>query len=108
MMAFTLSGALVSCSDFDDVNNNPMATGGDKVKPYYSLSNSIIAAQATTHQAEQHTMIITVPHTATSLTGSETLTQPSTSLRTHRAHGLRTKRNSTPISCRWHASGAYR
>lgn len=31
MMALTLGGALVSCSDFDDVNTNPMATGGDKV-----------------------------------------------------------------------------
>lgn len=45
MMALTLGGALVSCSDFDEVNTDPMATGGDKVKPYYALSNSIIASQ---------------------------------------------------------------
>lgn len=45
MMALTLGGVMASCDDFDDVNENPLSTGGDKVKPYYSLLNSIKGAQ---------------------------------------------------------------
>ena len=45
MMALTLGGVMTSCNDFDDVNENPLSTGGDKIKPYYSLLNSIKGAQ---------------------------------------------------------------
>lgn len=41
MMALTLGGVMTSCNDFDDINNSPLTTGGDKIKPYYSLLNSI-------------------------------------------------------------------
>lgn len=33
MMAFALGGAMTSCSDFEEVNENPMSTGADKIKP---------------------------------------------------------------------------
>lgn len=45
MMALTLGGVMTSCNDFDDINNNPLTTGGDKIKPYYSLLSSIKGAQ---------------------------------------------------------------
>ena len=34
MMALTLGGVMTSCNDFDDINNSPLTTGGDKIKPY--------------------------------------------------------------------------
>jgi hypothetical protein len=45
MMALTLGGVMTSCNDFDDINNSPLTTGGDKIKPYYSLLSSIKGAQ---------------------------------------------------------------
>lgn len=45
MMALSLGGVMTSCNDFDDVNENPLTTGGDKIKPYYSLLNSIKGSQ---------------------------------------------------------------
>lgn len=42
-----------SCSDFEEVNTNPMSTGADQLKPYYSLSASIIGAQQNPDIAER-------------------------------------------------------
>lgn len=44
-MALSIGGMMTSCDDFDDVNESPLTTGGDKIKPYYSLLNSIKGAQ---------------------------------------------------------------
>lgn len=52
-MALTLGGVMTSCDDFDEVNTNPMSTGADKIKPYYSLSRSIIGAQMNPDIAER-------------------------------------------------------
>ena len=46
-------GGLISCSDFEEVNTNPLSTGADKIKPYYSLSASIIKAQQNPDVAER-------------------------------------------------------
>lgn len=46
-------GTITSCSDFEEVNTNPMATGADQLKPYYSLSASIINAQQNPDIAER-------------------------------------------------------
>lgn len=53
MMALTLGGVMTSCDDFEEVNSNPMSTGADKIKPYYSLSRSIIGAQMNPDIAER-------------------------------------------------------
>ena len=53
MMALTLGGVMTSCDDFEEVNTNPMSTGADKIKPYYSLSRSIIGAQMNPDIAER-------------------------------------------------------
>lgn len=53
MMALTLGGVMTSCNDFDDINNNPLTTGGDKIKPYYSLLNSIKGAQMDPYLGER-------------------------------------------------------
>ena len=53
MMALALGGAMTSCSDFEEVNENPMSTGADKIKPYYSLFNSIRGAQQNPDIAER-------------------------------------------------------
>lgn len=52
MMVLSL-GAFSACSDFEEVNDNPMSTGADKIKPYYSLSKSIIGAQMNPDIAER-------------------------------------------------------
>ena len=52
MMVLSL-GAFSACSDFEEVNDNPMTTGADKIKPYYSLSKSIIGAQMDPTVAER-------------------------------------------------------
>lgn len=52
-MLFMTLGSVASCSDFEEVNTNPMATGADKLKPYYSLSASIIDAQQNPDIAER-------------------------------------------------------
>ena len=44
---------LVSCSDFDEVNTNPTATGEEYVKPQYALNNSIGQAQMNPGTAER-------------------------------------------------------
>lgn len=53
MMALTLGGVMTSCNDFDDINNSPLSTGGDKIKPYYSLLTSIKGAQMDPHIGER-------------------------------------------------------
>lgn len=53
MMALTLGGVMTSCNDFDDINNNPLTTGGDKIKPYYSLLSSIKGAQMDPYLGER-------------------------------------------------------
>ena len=53
MMALTLGGVMTSCNDFDDINNSPLTTGGDKIKPYYSLLNSIKGAQMDPYLGER-------------------------------------------------------
>lgn len=52
-MLFMTLGTVASCSDFEEVNTNPMATGADQLKPYYSLSASIINAQQNPDVAER-------------------------------------------------------
>ena len=52
LLAWTM-GATTSCSDFDEVNTNPLSTGADKIKPYYSLSSSLIKAQQNPDVAER-------------------------------------------------------
>lgn len=44
---------LVSCSDFDEVNTNPIAAGEEYVKPQYALNNSIGQAQMNPGTAER-------------------------------------------------------
>lgn len=46
-------GVATSCSDFEEVNENPLSTSASKVKPYYSLSASIIGAQQNPDVAER-------------------------------------------------------
>lgn len=53
MMALSLGAAVTSCSDFEEVNTNPLSTGADKIKPYYSLGGSIIGAQQDPNIAER-------------------------------------------------------
>lgn len=48
--------ALISfnaCSDFDEVNTDPLATSADKVKPYWLLSKAIIQDQQNPNDAER-------------------------------------------------------
>lgn len=52
-LAFLSMGVVSSCDDFDDINKNPISVGGDQVKPYYSLSKSIIGAQMNPDIAER-------------------------------------------------------
>lgn len=44
---------MTACSDFDDVNTDPKAAGGDYVKPHYALNNSIGQAQMNPGTAER-------------------------------------------------------
>lgn len=53
MMALALGAVATSCSDFEEVNNDPLSTGADKIKPYYSLGGSIIGAQQDPNIAER-------------------------------------------------------
>ena len=57
LLAFALGAAFVvslaGCSDFDEVNTDPLATSADKVKPYYLLSNAIIKDQQNPNDAER-------------------------------------------------------
>ena len=53
MMALSLGAVVTSCSDFEEVNTNPLSTGADKIKPYYSLGGSIIGAQQDPNIAER-------------------------------------------------------
>ena len=57
LLAFALGAAFVvslaGCSDFDEVNTDPLATSADKVKPYYLLSNAIIHDQQNPNDAER-------------------------------------------------------
>lgn len=52
-MALAIGGVMTSCNDFDEVNDNPLTSGGDKVKPYYSLLNSIKGAQQDPYLGER-------------------------------------------------------
>lgn len=116
MMALTLGGVMTSCNDFDDINNSPLTTGGDKIKPYYSLLNSIKGAQMDPYLGERLFVIewaaaarqdgedgygvsigtkmtsITAQLSATMQTGCVMPTRVSISLRSRRAHGLLTRR----------------
>ncbi len=53
MMALALGAVVTSCSDFEEVNTDPLSTGADKIKPYYSLGASIIGAQQDPNIAER-------------------------------------------------------
>lgn len=53
MMALSLGAVATSCSDFEEVNENPLSTGADKIKPYYSLGAAIIGAQQDPNIAER-------------------------------------------------------
>ena len=115
MMALTLGGVMTSCNDFDDINNSPLTTGGDKIKPYYSLLSSIKGAQMdpyigerlfviewaaaarqdgedTTHLSVKQTMVGMVMPSDIFQTGCVMPTRVSISLRSRRAHGLLTRR----------------
>lgn len=48
-----LSMGVMSCDDFEDINKNPISVGPEQVKPYYSLSRSIIGAQMNPDIAER-------------------------------------------------------
>jgi len=51
--AVVLLLSFAACSDFDEINTNPLATSGDKVKPHYLLSNAIIKDQQNPNDAER-------------------------------------------------------
>lgn len=44
---------VVSCSDFDEINENPKAASQDQTQPYYALNKAIIDAQQSPHEAER-------------------------------------------------------
>ena len=132
MMALTLGGVMTSCNDFDDINNSPLSTGGDKIKPYYSLLTSIKGAQmdpqsasvsslssgqllhvrtartATTFLQERPATDSILISSDTSRTGCVTPTHVSSSFRSLRAHGQITRQSSIPTCFLWLASGAFR
>lgn len=45
--------AVLSCSDFDEINKNPYVVGKDDAKPYYAFNRSIIADQQNPNDAER-------------------------------------------------------
>ncbi len=44
---------IVSCSDFDDINEDPKAASQDQAQPYYALNKAIIDAQQSPDEAER-------------------------------------------------------
>lgn len=48
-----LSSLFVACSDFDDINKNPMAADIDQAQIEFFINSSIIGAQQNPHIAER-------------------------------------------------------